>query len=527
MRSIGLTASLAAVVLAAPHSVIAQEDNVYNIDLDAQIGFESLEEPAEAASGAEAAAGQLLGLDTNAYVTVNATALVQASNLQAFIQAPLRFNVDGFELRKEDWDEPSEILRIFRCARIDIMVEDGVMVRPNSDGSCRSWTPDEAVGSVSSARSDFLYLSARLAPLDNYSLGYGSIVSGYDAMLEEDHFRDGVTLEMNINRALVFSGALSDVTSPTVAAGRIAFRPVQNSASTSGGYGQYGAYEAPEDLDFFVEIGVTAASDLSAPATFDAETGQVTSERAVTIGGVDARIRLTEESTATMEGYEVMRFELGTEFNQILDFQGALHNHLRFYYDVGSVDFFIDGEHRMLMGQYIPNYFNQHYRIQRTQFALSDDQRALVEGEATLTKRGVLEALPDTTEHGFATTATFRFWADAGTGSGWNRAADLWVFAEQTPGRDLSGRAGAGISLYGLDDKLDITALFVQQGWDTLDGLFALDRSILEVAARYMLDGGMYLDFFFDQTFFLLPDESGFDTANDFGVNLGFLSDVE
>jgi hypothetical protein len=310
-------------------------------------------------------------------------------------------------------------------------------------------------------------------------------------------------------------------------AGRLAFRPIQNSAFSSGEYGEYGSYEAAEDADLFVEIGVTAASDLSAPATFDAATGRVTSERAVTIGGVDARIRLTEEATTTMDEYRVMRFEIGSEINQIVDFQGALHNHLRFYYDVGSVDFFIDGEHRMLMGQYISNYFNQHYRVQRTQFALSDEQRALVEGESNLTKRGALEALPNTTEHGFATTATFRFWADAGTGSGWNRAADLWIFAEQTPGRELSGRAGAGISLYGVDDKVDVTALFVQQGWDNLDGLFALDNSILEVDVRYLIDEEMYLDFFFDQTFFALSDDAGFDTANDFGVSLGFLSELQ
>ncbi len=372
---------------------------------------------------------------------------------------------------------------------------------------------------MSTVREEFLYLSARMRPVNAYSLGYGSLVQGYSAMLEEDHYREGISLEANINRHFVINAALSDIVDPTTTMGRVAFRPIQSSAvGEVPGYG-----EETADTDLFVEVGVTAASDLSVPTNLNVATGATELGDPFLAGGVDARIRYSTEDTWTTEDYRVLRFEYGAEFNKLFDYGQAMHNHLRFYYDVGAVDFYLDGEYRLLLGQYIPAYFDQHYRVQRSQYLLSDEQRAEVgTDDLTMTKIDFLGTLPDKNEHAYAATARFRFWSEDESGDGWSRAFDWWLFAEQVPGRDLSGRAGTGFTVYNLMDKINISGQFVQQGWDDLSGLFTLANSVLEIDARWLLVENLYIDFFFDQTWFLIGD-SGFDTANDVGVNLGYL----
>ncbi|MBN1947163.1 MAG: hypothetical protein JW797_15945 [Bradymonadales bacterium] len=516
---------LAAIVTLCSRASFGQSDEEHDaVDLtvDAQLGFESLEEPVPDELGIDS-------LTNQGYVTVNAAALLQLYNLQAFIQAPLRFVTSDFSIRKQDWDETNEYLRVFRCARVDYMSYGGSSVRLNENGACMSWTPDEAVGSVSVPRQDFTYLSLRLHPLTRYSLGYGSIVNGYNAMLEEDHFVEGVTAEVNLNRSLVFSAGLSDIISPTVTAGRLAWRPVQSSEQpeeyASGYY--YSDSDTTSKRELFVEVGATTAVDFVAPATtLHPEQPPSTEERSLVVGGLDARVRYSTENTTSMESYRILRFELGSEYNQIFDFAGALHNHLRFYYDIGSVDFFVDAEYRAIFGQYIPSYFDQHYRVQRSQYLLSNQQRRETGSDSlSMTKLDFLTSLPDETEHAYGTTFRFRFWKGAEGGGGWNQAADLWLFLEQVPGRNLSGRAGVGGAIYSLDDKIDLWAQFVQQGWDDLEGLFSLANSVLEVNARYLLTDQIYLNFFYDQTWFLLNTES-FDSTHNLGLSLGFLSRI-
>ena len=114
--------------------VHGEERGDVDLTIDAQLGFESLEEPITAESGAQV-------LDSTGYVTVNAAALLQVYNLQTFMQGPLRFTTTDFSIRSQDWDETQEILRVFRCARVDYMNYGGGSVRLNENGACASWTP--------------------------------------------------------------------------------------------------------------------------------------------------------------------------------------------------------------------------------------------------------------------------------------------------------------------------------------------------------------------------------------------------
>jgi len=494
-----MTTFLGSAVAQAQSVDAAAGNENMSFDFQAEAGVEALEEPNAQSE-----------LDTNAYVTVNASALIRLFNFQSVLNAPLRFNLnDGFAIREADWDEGRDYLRIFRCARLDYMTRDGIESHQSERGGCASWTPNEAAGDVAQERENFLYLSTRLRPVYDYSLGYGSLVQGYNAMLEEDTFRDGVLLETNINRHFVVNAAISDVADPTVLAGRVAFRPIQAQGSDSGG----------TDTDNFLEVGVTVASDLQPPTYRD---GALTTTDALMAGGADVRFRISSENR--YEGsYRILRFELGSEVNQIFDYGMGIHNHLRFYYDVGPFDFYIDGEYRAILGQYLPSYFNQHYNVQRSQFSLSDEQRNALQGDVELerlTKLDFLAVLEDQTEHAYGATMRFRFWREVE--GGWNPSVDFWLFGEDIPNRDQSGRAGAGIHVYQLADKVDINALFVQQGWDDLGGLFSLQNSVLDIDASYELTDDLFLQFFFDQTWFQIPETAQFDTANDVGIGLGY-----
>lgn len=524
MKRITFILTLGVLILMTSASAWGQGEPI-DFSLDASLGMEGLEEPT---------AADITQLETNGYVTLDAGGLIQFYNLQTFLHAPLRFNTSDFGIREADWDDTTDWLRIFQCARIDYMSTSGNEERRTESGSCGSWEPDEAVGAISSEREDFTYLSARLVPIYDLNLGYGSIVDGYSATLEQDFFREGLAAEANINRFFIFSGAISDITDPTVIAARAAFRPVQNSAG-GGAYGYYDQWgnwhttETQADEYFFVEVGVTSATDLQAPTAYDPSTNTASvSDDPLSVGGVDARIRFNNEDRYSTESYEITRFEFGAEYNQIFSYSGGLHTHLRFYYDVGSFDFYIDGEYRLINSNYIPQYFNQHYRVQRGQFNLSEDQRAgLGTEELTMTKLDYLDALPDETHHAYATSMRFRFWSsdtwvqDGYEQSGWTEDVEFTLFAEHAPTRDLSGRAGVGMAFFGLADNLSASAQFVQQGWDDFEGLFSLANSVFEVDARYLLTPEIYLDIFFDQTWFDLGTE--LDTTNDFGANVGYL----
>jgi hypothetical protein len=485
---------------AAPRAASAQEEAEEDIMFDFEVegGLEILEEPLAA----------LAELENNPYLALNAAGLVRLYNFQTVIQAPLRFDLTDFGIRPEDWDEGRDYLRILRCARIDYMSRDGAESWQREYGGCTSWTPDEAAGDVATTRENLIYLSARMRPVYELTLGYGSLVQGYNATLEENEYRDGISLEANINRHFTVNAALSDVVDPDVVAGRVAFRPIQSAAGDNVGMSN----------ESFVEVGVTAATDLNAPTRLSSG---AFGEEGLVAGGVDARFRFSDENR--YEGqYRVLRFELGGEFNQLFDYGSGAHGHLRFYYDVGPFDFYIDGEYRAILGQYLPAFFNQHYRVQRSQYFLSEDQRERIGAgaeELFLTKLDFLGRLPEETEHAYAATMRFRFWREVQ--GGWNPSADIHIFAEQTPGRDDSGRAGVGLTLYQLADKVDVDALFVQQGWDDVSGIFRLDGSVLDVSARYPLSEELYLVLFFDQTWYALENGS-LETANNFGATVGY-----
>lgn len=487
-----------------------------NIDIDASLGLESLGEP-QADGGEEAQQTEATG-----YANIDAAALLQIYQFQAYLRAPLRFALSDFSIREEDWDQTEEFLRAIPCARVDFMdVADHGMqnwspVRLSEDGHCSSWTPTEAVGDVFRDPWDLTYWSVRLAPLRNFTLGNGSIVDGYDSTLEEDFYREGVELEVNLNRRFVLLAGLSDIIDPTVLAGRAAFRPVDSEHE--------GEYYGDDRTQLFAEIAVTAATDVSAPTLLNASGAR--NEETILLGGVDARFRWSKVNDYSRESYRIVRLELGARYDQFFDRdQGVLAN-LRFYYDIGDVDFYIDGEYRLLHGQYVPSYFDQHYRVQREQYPLSEAQRqGYSRREALFTKLDFLNNLPEDTEHGYAANFRFRFWPWSAEQSAWTRdGADLWLFIEQVPGRDASGRAGAGLGFPNIADRLRLWGEFIQQGWNSVGDIFALNNSVLNVTGRIGLTNEIYLDLYFNQAWFQFEDGT-FDTTNDLGFDVGFVAD--
>jgi hypothetical protein len=502
---------------AAPGTGRAQSwcgDECVNLDIDASLGLESLQEPTRDPNATERSRA-------TGYATVDATGLLQIYQFQAALRAPLRFNLSDFGIRAEDWDQTEELLRTIPCARVDFMDvadhgrDNWTPVRLRETGQCTSWTPTEAVGDVFREPWDFTYWSLRLAPLNGFTLGSGSIVDGYRSTLEEDFYREGLEVEVNLNRRFAFLAGLSDILDPTVIAGRAVYRPLDS--ETVGSF--YGAART----QLFAELGLTTAADVSAPTLLNE--GGARREEAIAIGGAEARFRWSSVDDYSRDSYEIVRFEVGSRFNKFFGRDHGLHANLRFYYDIGDVDFYIDGEYRMLRGRYLPSYFNQHYRVQREQYPLSEAQReGFTRQEALFTKLDFADNLPDDTEHGYAATFRFRFWPWDAMRSAWTRdGADLWLFIEHVPSRDASGRAGAGLEFPNIADRLRLWGEFVQQGWDDVGGIFRLDSSVLNVNSRLLLTDEIYLDIYFNQAWFQF-DDGTFDTTNDLGFNVGFVT---
>ncbi len=502
-----------AAILAVVRPASAQFEQNFNLDINASVGMEGIEEPDGTSDGSGEA-----NLKTNAYVNVDAGVLVQAHILQSFIAAPLRFRTDGFKLREQDWDTRPEVLRVFRCVRLDYMRWGGSLERLDEDGSCQSWTPDEAVGSVSSARERFTYLSARLTPVNNYAVGYGTIIDGYTADIEENDYVAGVGMDVNVNRFWVMSAILGDVSDPDVVGGRTAFRPMQRTNYEDG----YDGFASDTARQLFMEVGGTAVTDLTAPVTRTDDMGVlVNATDNVTVVGGDIRIRTDRESTEYMHDYKVTRFELGAEWNHIVGYDGGAHGHLRLYHDIGWLDFYVDGQYRYVGSQYIPRYFDQHYRVQRSQYLLSEAQREGTSAAGRLgTKLDALRALPRGGEHGYGSSARFRFWIPKATGDGWRKLAELRLFVEGVPGRAASNSAGVEASIINIENKLDIYGRFAQQGWDSPADLFRLKNSILSATVVYDLTDQLYLQADYSQTWFQVS-AIDFDSTNNFGLQLG------
>ncbi len=253
------------------------------------------------------------------------------TKLRLAAQAPLRFRVadaapaDDSLLRRADWDEPSDYLRVVRS------IEYG--------------RPTEA-------------LHLKIGELGPISLGHGTLVRDYYNVITTDHFQLGAAGGLNT----VYGGfemLLDNVVAPSVVGGRVFVNPW-----------------AFVDKDSFlsrIALGATMVSDINAPthlaaasptsvAVDDALNPVVIADQVTTLVGADVEIAAVDTDFFGLVPY--------ADFNHHVSLGSGVHvGTFVTLRPLDSLELLSQLEFRRVGQHYLPDYVGPLYEIERYQFA--------------------------------------------------------------------------------------------------------------------------------------------------------------
>jgi hypothetical protein len=237
------------------------------------------------------------------------------------VQAPLRFKIYDldrnqalFQLRKEDWDEPGDFLRILRFVELN---------RPK----------------------DTVY--ARFGELTGTTMGHGTIVSSYYNSVDVDHYQSGVRFNLNLAPGGVET-MLNDVAGPRLLGARVYARPWHFIDRCS--------------VLCRLAIGASAFVDGAAPRTLDGATLDAAREvharnKAMGVYGVDAEFSAVSNALLDVTPYTDLNFIGGQGAGWHAGVLVGVHPPV-----IGGQFRF---EFRRLGARYLPGYFDALYEIQR------------------------------------------------------------------------------------------------------------------------------------------------------------------
>lgn len=265
------------------------------------------------------------------YATVLLATSFSLGPVSIGVQAPLRFKIYDFgqnkayfQLRKEDWDEPGDFLRIVRFAELN---------RPK----------------------DKIY--ARFGELTGTTLGHGTIVSSYYNSVDIDHYEAGVRFNLNLAPGGVET-LLNNIASPRLVGARAYVRPWHFIDRCS--------------VLCRLAIGASAFVDGAAPRTLAGSTvdgvDQIHAKnRALGVFGVDAEFDAVSNELLDVTPYTDLNFIGG---------QGAgWHAGVLVGVHPSVVGAQLRFEFRRMGARYLPGYFDALYEIQR--YSYRDDKTKL------------------------------------------------------------------------------------------------------------------------------------------------------
>lgn len=254
------------------------------------------------------------------------------TSLNMSVQAPLRLRVQdaapsqGTLLRKADWDEPGDFLRIIRTIEYA--------------------HPTEA-------------LHAKIGELGPVSLGHGTVVGDYYNVVTVDHYQLGVTGSLNT----VYGGVewlLDDVVATSVAGGRAFVHPW--------------AFIDTDSMLSRIALGATIVSDVNAPSRL----------AAAGVGGTGARVDDTyspvvdEAQITGLFGIDLEVTLLDSEYLGIVPYADYVEHmslgsglHTGAFVSVRpteSLELLSQVEYRRVGANYLPDYVGPLYAIERYQF---------------------------------------------------------------------------------------------------------------------------------------------------------------
>ncbi len=231
-------------------------------------------------------------------------------------------------IRKEDWDETSDYLRVIKFLRY------GQKREP-------------------------IYF--RIGELRNAYIGHGTIMSGYFNGLLIDHYRAGLQFDLNSDYAGVET-ITDNLMDPNIVGGRVYVHP-------------FSVLNKDSYLNNLA-VGVSIITDIKAPFSYKKDgSGQVMmadkhpvvdKSKQLEVVGLDAEFTVIDSKLLRLIPY--------ADFNKILNHGQGMHLGFLtiFHFDLGvTLDLQTRWEYRMFGEGYMPIYFDTFYDVQKYDMPLS------------------------------------------------------------------------------------------------------------------------------------------------------------
>ncbi|MCA9671607.1 MAG: hypothetical protein KC503_38680 [Myxococcales bacterium] len=394
------------------------------------------------------------------------------------VQVPIRLRVwdrdpqDDGVLRKEDWDEPSDYLRLLRFVEVNL--------------GGKTWR-----------------FRGRFGALDGESIGHGTIMAGYYNWLDVNHYQGGLVLDAAIRWGGLYF-MVDNIFRPEIFGFRLHVRPLSFITKNSWanklivGFSTVVDTRAPlalADIDNDPNTPAQAALD-------DDQNFVVSSRKAVKIIGFDIEYALIQNKLIDLVPYIDINvlaagdtgvgMHLGTFFN------------IRIPTPVGPT-LLTRLEYRVVGDGYAPRYIDSVYEAQRYQFDPNNNIDATT--GLPLTKLGWLRST-DPGTHGWLGELYFDF-------AGWVKVGGTY--------EDYQGPNNAALTLGLHLPKFSFAQLggyFTRRGFDGFGDAFDLDGALLIGYLRVKVWGPLALTGVYRRTWRAREDGT-YTAQSDFSVGVG------
>ena len=345
---------------------------------------------------------------------------------------------EGQGVRREDWDEPSDLAHILRYVSYRRKIST-------------------------------VELGLQLGEHSGYTLGNGTLLRSYASAVDVDHPHSGVALRAS-GKAWQVDLFLDDAVAPEVTAARVLLRPVRGRHNlligTSGLLDFRAPLEASLSDDGLRQVdkrrNLRVSRALLGGVGLDVGYQLGRSEADHVAVYVDGNLLIPEKSA----GGPAMGLHVGARF-AVRPFRGRLR-------------FFGGLEYRRLGQGYIPSYVDLQYDVQRLQFPLTDRAVDALGGTAP-TKLGAITA-------GLAPAGN-AYWGQLGMGFGdWLELSAHYEHRPGLMGKGLGARASVVIG-----KRFLATALVERFGVVAADDLGSASGLLASVEARYRPTKGLYV----------------------------------
>jgi len=403
-------------------------------------------------------------LDEDSFLETSLAFTLGFGDFHLGLWAPLRFRIvdedpqDDGVIRSLDWDEPGDYMRILRFVQYG-------------------------------SPSDTVYV--RAGELSNVSIGHGTIVAGYNNVVDLNHFQWGVHSAFNFSPG---GGELllDNLVNPDLMGLRAYVRPWH--------------FIDPESYAYNLAFGASLIGDIDAPLTLttlsngeyfvDEERNfEVAEEDGTLIVGVDAELQAFTNDYVSVTPY--------TDVNMHIDHGTGLHiGNLTNFTFSEAVSLNTRLELRIMGEGYEPTYFDQLYEVERFLY------RAL---DVTNQRRPKLAVL------GFDPPESRIGWYGEGTLSLFS-VFFLTMGYEDYQGPDNTSFF-ARLALPELG-PVSLGAYYVNQNFDGAEEMFKLDNALVVTEARVTFFAPFYAIAQFSRRFSANADGT-YEPVDDWGVGVG------